>query len=57
MAEFPDGLILVNGDVITLGTCETEFKFICREDEAARLAKQAIYNIPNSSQVNRAKFD
>ena len=53
LTEFPDGLLLVNGDVITLGTCETEFKFICREDEAARLAKQAIYNIPNSSQVNR----
>lgn len=33
------GVPLENGDVIRLGTCETEFKFICKEEEAARLAR------------------
>jgi len=38
MGENPDGLLLVNGDTITLGTSETKFKFICKKDELARLA-------------------
>ena len=46
---------LIIGVFLSIG--ETEFKFICREEEAARVARQAIYNIPNSSQVNREKFD
>ena len=46
---------------MTLITCvtvgETEFKFICKEDEAARLAKQAIFNMPSANQINRDRFD
>ena len=28
---------------------EIEFKFICKEEEETRLAKQAIYNVPSAN--------
>ena len=36
---------------------EIEFKFICKEEEEARLARQAIYNIPSAKQIARERFD
>lgn len=36
---------------------EIEFKFICKEEEETRLAKQAIFNVPSANQINRERFD
>ena len=57
MNENPEGLLLVNGDNIVLGTYETKFKFICKKDEAARLARQEAYNEPSAQQIGRDRFD
>ena len=58
MSEHPDGILLLNGDVITLGSCPSEFKFISRSEEASRVARQqADGDVSSAKLAQRQKFD
>ena len=38
-------------------TGDVEFKFLNREEEAARKAREASFNVPSAQEINREKFD